>query len=100
MFEHDNWLKYLGRDWSLEDELDYCDKVFEKLQPKHDYNFTDEEIDYAVNSWNKGCNNKEEKYPIQRAMNALQACMDLQSAWKKYDSIGRVKLYFGIGNDK
>lgn len=34
MFEHDEWLKYLGRTWTLEDELEYCDKVLADCQPE------------------------------------------------------------------
>jgi hypothetical protein len=71
-FEHDDWLRYLGRTWILEDELDYCDRMYEKWQPENDYNFTDEEINDAVNSWNKAFD-KTETDLIQRAMNAYQA---------------------------
>ena len=95
--EDPDWLEYLDRTGTLEDEFAYCDKVFGKLQPKEKYNFKDEEIDYAVNSWNSA-SNKQELDPIQRAMNAYQAVRDWQNAWRKYGVIGAVKLYFSIGN--
>lgn len=31
MFDRDNWLEYLGKTWTLEDELEYCDRVFENF---------------------------------------------------------------------
>jgi hypothetical protein len=46
--------------------------MYEKWQPENDYNFTDEEINDAVNSWNKAFD-KTETDLIQRAMNAYQA---------------------------
>ncbi len=93
--EDPDWLEYLGRNWTLEDELDYCDKMYQNWQPEEDYDFTEEEITYAVNSWNKA-SDKTESDSIQRAIDAGQALKDYQEAWKKYGLIGVVKLYFNL----
>jgi hypothetical protein len=45
-----NWLEYLGRTWTLEDELEYCDKVFIEFELEQQYNFRDEEINYYKDS--------------------------------------------------
>ena len=96
--EDPDWLEYLGRTGTLEDELEYCDKVFGDWQPEDDYNSTNDEIEYAVNNWNKGLYNTELD-PVQRAMNALQGVIDYSNAWLKYGSIGRNKLYFDLDDN-
>lgn len=93
--EDSGWLEYLGRDWSLQDELNYSDKVYKEYESEQDYNFTDEEIEYAVNSWNKSFD-KEELDLIERAINAYKSVKCWQDAWRKYGVIGAVKLHFGI----
>jgi hypothetical protein len=70
MFEHDDWLRYLGRTWTLEDELEYCDQVYED------------------------CNFEEEEDKIIKAMEALQDVRDYQQAFIELGSEGRVNKYF------
>lgn len=109
-----NWLEYLGQTWTLENELAYCDKVFATYDPEEEYNnmpeyklineicesnFTDGEIDYYTSSFKKAIDAGETD-PVQRAMNALQAIRDMQDAWKKYGTEGRITLYFGVTNEQ
>jgi hypothetical protein len=96
-----NWLEYLGRTWTLEDELDYCDKVFADYNPEEEYNFTEEEINYHRNSYKLSCEkNKVETDPVQRVMNAYQPVKDYEQAWQKYGTKGRTALYFGVTNEQ
>lgn len=109
IFEDPNWLEYLGQTWTLEDELDYCDRVnanmlkeyklLNELEINCSKNFTEDEVNYYINSFKKAFD-KEETDPIKRAMNALQAVRDYQEAWQKYGNESRLALYFGITNEK
>ena len=100
LFDADpGWLEYLGRNWTLEDELAYCDKCYADYEPEEEYNFTDEEIKYYRDSWNKGIDDSETD-PIQKAINAYQAVKDYQDAWQKYGVEGRNILYFGVLNEE
>ena len=97
-----DWLEYLGRNWTLEDELAYCDKVFAVYDSEEEeYNFTEEEINYHRNSYKLFCEKNEvETDPVKRAMNAYQPIKDYQDAWKKYGTKGCIALYFGVTNEQ
>jgi hypothetical protein len=105
-----NWLEYLGQTWTLEDELDYCDKyfanrdleykMFDELQAEcATTNFTQEEVKYYTDSFKKAFDTEETDL-IKRAMNALQAVKDYQDAWRKYGTEGRAELYTSVTNEK
>lgn len=104
-----NWLEYLGQTWTLEDELDYCDKVnanmakeyklLNELQVNCNKDFTEDEVKYYTDSFKKAFDTMETD-PIKKAMNALQAVRDYQQAWRKYGPSSRAELYTDVTNEK
>lgn len=88
MFDEDAWLEYTGRTWTLDDELEYCDKVFNNI---------DEELDkQLVEDVLIGIRLDDSPDPINKACIALKACRSMQELFIKYGVKGRHKLLFDL----
>jgi len=84
--EDEDWLEYLGKTWTLDDELEYCDRVYKDV---------DDEmlVDDVINAF-KLSNNVDIDDPVERAIVAGKGCRAMQELWQRHGVDGRYKLLF------
>lgn len=84
--EDEEWNKFIGNTWTLDDELEYCDKVFNNI---------DEELDeQLVEDVLIGIRLDDSADPINKACISLKACRSMQDLFIKHGVKGRHKLLF------